>query len=977
MTLLHSPLAQIDRESTSLGNCLTQWAQRWPDRTAVVCGPVRLSYQQLDIAASRLAGGLHAMGIQPHDNVLVQLPNSSGFVVALFALFRLGAVPILAMPTQGEHDIDALCQLASPTAWIHPDRFLAQDYTALSEHIAHHHPQLRQLIVKHDDDPECTLNAFQRDEIPPITSAPTALALLLLSGGSTGTPKLIPRTHADYLYNAATAAQLCQLDEHSVYMATLPAAHNFTLACPGVIGTLHAGGKVVMARTAACDEVFGLIEQEQVTITSLVPPLLALWAECRKWDDSDLSSLRVIQVGGSRLDDTLAAQVGTLFGCQLQQVFGMAEGLICCTRLDDAPDVITHTQGRPISPDDDIRIVDEDDQPVPVGTIGELLTRGPYTIKGYYRAPQQNQYSFTKDGYYRSGDLVRQTAQGDIIVEGRLKEIINRSGEKISSAELEQQLASYPDIDGCQIIGVSDARLGERICACVKTQHPLTLKDVREFLRQQGVSQYKLPDQLLTVSHWPMTAAGKIDKRQLATQAAPETSTAPAQRVSRTLPFTAQPLDVACLLLQREWTQAVAYEHHGTWQLGLGELAQVHLYRNRVQLRQNGTTQDFPHNGDYLANLQEVLQRLPFSQWRAFGVGQFELAYLFHELNDHLSDEQPLLQLLIPRFELTLTEQSAQLAAYSEHDLDTLAQWVADAAQVPAPFATAEQRRIDLRNALRTQHADAYRERVAKAVAEIQRGDYQKVILSRRIHIEPPVDMLASYHLGRRHNTPARSFVVQLNEHHFFGFSPETVVEVSAAGQVSTQPLAGTRALTADEKRNAELRDDLLNDTKEIAEHAVSVKLAFNEMLQVCTPDSVNVRAFMNVLQRGTVQHLASRLCGQLTKEATTWHALQALFPAVTASGIPKRPALDAIARHEPVARGAYSGSVMVVDSEGALDAALVLRSCYALPEGVALQAGAGIIDQSLPERELEETHEKLQSIGLYLVTTENAAATH
>lgn len=971
MTLSHKPFVPTDMQSNgSLSDCLTQLAQHWPENTAVVCGPIRLSYRQLDTAASRLAGGLQAMGIQQNDNVLVQLPNSSGFIVALFALFRIGAIPILAMPTQGEHDIESLCHLAKPKAWLHPDRFLAQDYTALNHYIAHRFPSLQQIIVKQAEDPWYTLDGFQQDGVTPFASQPSATALLLLSGGSTGTPKLIPRTHADYLYNATTMAKICALGPDSVYLAALPAAHNFTLACPGVLGTLCAGGKVVMAQTSACDEVFTLIERERVTITSLVPPLLALWAECREWDDSDLSSLNVLQVGGSRLDDTLASQVTTLFGCQLQQVFGTAEGLICCTRLDDDPDVIAHTQGRPISPEDEIVIVDEHDHPVAPGNVGELLTRGPYTIHGYYQAPEQNKFSFTKDGYYRSGDLVRQTLQGDIIVEGRLKELINRAGEKISSAELEQHAATHPDIDDCQVIGVTDSRLGERICACIKAQRPFSLKELRTFLADKGVSHYKLPDQVLLVSKWPMTAAGKIDKRDLATQAdqsSPAHNSLP-ERKDRTCALTSPALDVACLLLQHNWPQAVAYEQHGTWHLGLGELAQIHLYRDCVKVYQDGQTQVFPHEGDYLTNLQRTLKQLPFAQWRAFGVGQFEMAYLFHGLNDHLTNEQPLLQLLIPRYDITLDANEARLAAYSETDLDTLQQLLVDADQAAAPFADAEQRRINIREALRTQHADEYYQRVAKAVAEIQRGDYQKVILSRRIQVEPPLDLLASYHLGRQHNTPARSFVVQMNRHHFFGFSPETVVEVAPTGQVSTQPLAGTRALTQDEKRNAELREDLLNDTKEIAEHAVSVKLAFNELLQVCAPDSVNVRAFMNVSLRGTVQHLASRLCGQLSDGTTSWHALKALFPAVTASGIPKRPALDAIARHEPVARGAYSGSVMVVDSEGGLDAALILRSCYELPEGFALQAGAGIIDQSLPERELEETHEKLQSIGLYLV---------
>ncbi|MCV7759011.1 salicylate synthase, partial [Pluralibacter gergoviae] len=248
------------------------------------------------------------------------------------------------------------------------------------------------------------------------------------------------------------------------------------------------------------------------------------------------------------------------------------------------------------------------------------------------------------------------------------------------------------------------------------------------------------------------------------------------------------------------------------------------------------------------------------------------------------------------------------------------------------------------------------------------RGEYQKVILSRRIEVDDNIDLLASFRLGRQHNTPARAFAVRLGEEQFVGFSPETVVEVSTGGAVSTQPLAGTRALTADEAENRRLREVLTGDTKEIAEHAVSVKLAFEELAPLCEEGSTRVSDFMSVSLRGSVQHLASRVEGQLRAGCSGWDAFAALFPAVTASGIPKAPAIAAIRRLEPTPRGAYSGSVFWLSSKGELDAALVLRSLYRRDGGYSLQAGAGIIDQSQPARELEETIEKLESVSRFLV---------
>src|SRR6218665_27941 len=277
-----------------------------------------------------------------------------------------------------------------------------------------------------------------------------------------------PRPPAASASTSPASADLCGLDESTVYLAVLPVAHNFTLACPGVLGTLAQGGTVVLSRTANCDEAMPLIERERVTHLALVPPLAQLWVQAREWEDSDLSSLRLVQVGGSRLAPLLARRLPQALGCRLQQVFGMAEGLLCCTRLDDPEDAIIHTQGRPLSPQDEVRIVDEHDQDVPPGEVGQLLTRGPYTIRGYYRAPEHNAGSFTRDGYYRTGDLVRRDPAGNLIVEGRIKEQIQRGGEKISAAEVEFALGQLPGVRAAAVVGVPDDLCGARICAFVQ-----------------------------------------------------------------------------------------------------------------------------------------------------------------------------------------------------------------------------------------------------------------------------------------------------------------------------------------------------------------------------------------------------------------------------------------------------------------------------------------------------------------------------
>ncbi|RRO93550.1 salicylate synthase, partial [Corynebacterium bovis] len=261
---------------------------------------------------------------------------------------------------------------------------------------------------------------------------------------------------------------------------------------------------------------------------------------------------------------------------------------------------------------------------------------------------------------------------------------------------------------------------------------------------------------------------------------------------------------------------------------------------------------------------------------------------------------------------------------------------------------------------------DAYRATVTRAVEEIRAGRYEKVIISRRVTVPGRPDIPATYRAGRAANSPARSFAFEWPELSAAGFSPEIVVSVDADGLVTTEPLAGTRALTGDPEEDRRLHDDLVTDDKEIAEHCLSVRDAMEEVGSVC--DGARVDEFMAVRRRGSVQHLASTVRGRLAGGRDRFDALGVLFPAVTASGIPKREALDAVHRLEPVARGMYAGAFVVLGADGSLETALSLRTVYATDRAAWVQAGAGIVRSSRPEREFTETCEKLGSVAPYVV---------
>lgn len=496
------------------------------ERLAVVDDRVRLSYAELDARAAHVAHGLRRLGVGHRDRVLVQMPNRAEFLVLWFALMKLGAVPVHAQPGHRRSEMTHLARLSGAVAYVIPDTHARFDHRELAAQVQSASPELKHVIVVGDPGAGTGFTAFTDLTAgpPPATGTEcpaqsSDMALLLLSGGTTGLPKLIPRTHDDYLYNSRTAAEACGMDENTVYLAALPVAFNYTMNCPGVLGALGAGGTVVLAADPDPAYCFGLIEREGVTVTSINPQLSPFWLEEAAATTADISSLRVLQVGSARLSDDLARQMIAGFGCTIQQIFGMAEGLICVTRITDSPELISTTQGRPISPADELRVTDDQDREVPDGQVGELLTRGPYTLRGYYRAAQHNAANFTEDGFYRTGDLVRRLPSGHVVVVGRSKDQINRGGEKIPATEVEGHLAAHPAVRSAALLPAPDPFLGERSVAFIVPATPDAAprrRDLAAFLTDRGVAAFKIPDEVRTVDAMPLTPVGKIDKKVLA-----------------------------------------------------------------------------------------------------------------------------------------------------------------------------------------------------------------------------------------------------------------------------------------------------------------------------------------------------------------------------------------------------------------------------------------------------------------------------
>ncbi len=498
-----------------LGDLLRPSAASEPSRTALVMKHGRWSYGDLDRRADRLAAGLRDIGVRALDRVVVALPNGPDFVTLSIALFRIGALPVYALPSHRRSELEHLCRVTDASVLVIAEAQHGEDLLPVAAAVVAAFPRVQSVLVAGRPGPFVALDAVDGEPLELPRPDSQEVAFFLLSGGTTGMPKLIPRTHDDYSYQLRCSAEAVGADERTIYLAALPVAHNAALGCPGLLGTLRLGGRVLLTGSPSPDEVFPLVAREGLTLTTLMPTFLLLWSRTAKNFGADLAGV-VVEVGGAQLAPDVGRSAQKALGCTLTHWFGMAEGVLCCTRPQDPLDLAVTTQGRPICPADELLIVGQDDAPVDPGEVGELLVRGPMTLRGYYDAAEHNRQAFTPDGFLRTGDLVRRTPEGNLVVTGRIKDVINRGGEKIAPAEVENHLRAHPDVSDVAVVAMADPVLGERSCAFVVqgVSRP-RLADLREHLLTVGIAEYKLPDRVELIDALPATSLGKVDKAWL------------------------------------------------------------------------------------------------------------------------------------------------------------------------------------------------------------------------------------------------------------------------------------------------------------------------------------------------------------------------------------------------------------------------------------------------------------------------------
>ncbi len=511
----------------TLGDILDRTADVFPNKEALVDDRVRITYSELRNKVDQLAVGLMNLGIEKGDTVLLQLPNWAEYVYSYFALQRIGCIPVILISGYKQLEVSHLGLLTEAKAWIVPDRYRKVDYLSFIGEVRQKNPQLHHVIsVRGEKGMEgftASLESLMekrgpladRSEMGKRKPRATDVAHIIPSGGTTGLPKGIPRTHNDYVCNVEYLHKAWEMTVNDICLIVVPVGHN--LALLNVVGSILMGYKLVLLDSTKPQDICSTIEREKVTYMPTVPSVVRRILESEQVIDFNLSSLKKISAGGEPSSPDLIHGVNQKLNCTYVNEFGMSEGLLCRTSLVDDVETVCNTVGKPCCPYEQIKIVNEMGKELPPGQDGELVTKGPGIFAGYLKNLEENQKSFLKGSFFRTGDRARMDRSGNLKITGRTKDIIIRGGENISPALVEELLCAHPGIADAAVIGMPDKNLGERVCAYVRPAEGVKVdpEDIKSYMESQGASNLLIPERFEFVIALPLTEAGKHDKRAL------------------------------------------------------------------------------------------------------------------------------------------------------------------------------------------------------------------------------------------------------------------------------------------------------------------------------------------------------------------------------------------------------------------------------------------------------------------------------
>ena len=516
-----------------LGEMLDRSCDLYPNKEALVAEGVRLTYRQLKEWTDRAAIAFVELGIKTLDRVLLQIPNWAEFVYAYYGLHKIGAIPVMCIPRFSQREMEHFCEITEAKAWIVPLQFEKIDYIPMIESIRSHQSLLKYILIidpterSKEQWPRGTLSfndllkkvdlsRYPRDYLQSFRPDPDEICHLMPTGGTTGLPKLVPRTHNDWLCNIEYRAKAWQRSPHDITLIATPITHNMAIEV-SMNPSFLTGGKVVMIPSTRPREILEAIEKEKVTTTILAVAQVQQIVDFPELDQYNVSSLQVIATGGSYMPPEVIRKVYNKLKCKFYNVYGSSEGPCTQTRYDDPEEVILHTVGWPVCPYDEFKLIDSDGNELPREKEGEMVARGPCIFRGYYKSEAENREAFTSDGFYRTGDIAKFDDEGRLIITGRKKDIIIRGGENISAKEVEELISGHPKVVQAAAVAMPDPILGERVCAFIKPRENenVTLEEIILYLKGKKTSVLYLPERIEVIEEMPLTNVGKVDKKRL------------------------------------------------------------------------------------------------------------------------------------------------------------------------------------------------------------------------------------------------------------------------------------------------------------------------------------------------------------------------------------------------------------------------------------------------------------------------------
>jgi len=511
----------------TIGDILDKAADIYPEKEALVDSRSRLTYSRLREKSNRLAIGLIELGIQSQDRVLVHLPNWNEFLYTYFAVQKIGAIPVLLIDRYRQYEINHLCKLTKAKAWVVPEQFGKIDYIPIIEEVRNKNPDLKHVILVRGEGHESFSNiekwienvALNDKNIAMLASRrpdPMSVAHMGPTGGTTGLPKVVPRTHNDYLCRSEYVARGWELGYDDILLAVAPVGHDLTISI-GMLPTIFTFGKIVLLDSVEPDDIAATIEKEQITTLAWTPALAYRLVYYEGLTNYDTGSLKKMYCGGGASSREMIKDVKEKLGCTFINAYGATEGMNVQTRLDYDIEKIHKTVGKPTCPYDTYKIVDDHGQELPPNTSGQLLVKGPGIFTGYYNSPEENENAFDENGFFKTGDLAMIDDSGDIFLTGRIREIIKRGGESISTTEIENLIVTHPHVAAVAVVGMPDPEMGEKACAYIQTIEGLKLnfEEIISYLKSKNASVLQLPERVEFIETLPLTKAGKLDKRRL------------------------------------------------------------------------------------------------------------------------------------------------------------------------------------------------------------------------------------------------------------------------------------------------------------------------------------------------------------------------------------------------------------------------------------------------------------------------------